>query len=244
MYKKRRNSDENLLYILLLVFILTIIFTGLSNTLRDSFNVIKGSITTKNKTIEVTDLSLKTYIYNLEKEMDEMSNLLKLNKNEKYKCVNANVINRNPSFWYESVTINKGSLDNIEKDNIVINNIGVIGKINKVYNNSSEVSFITNVNSKNKTTVAIKYNDEIVYGTISKYDYNKKELIISEITTNIEYIDNMEVFSLDLNNNNLSGLLIGKVIKIEKDKNNLSKIAVVKPVVDFNSIKYVCVMVK
>ena len=60
MYKKRRNSDENLLYILLLVFILTITFTGLSNTLRDSFNVIKGSITTKNKTIEVTDLSLKT----------------------------------------------------------------------------------------------------------------------------------------------------------------------------------------
>ena len=54
----------------------------------------------------------------------------------------------------------------------------------------------------------------------------------------------MEVFSLDLNNNNLSGLLIGKVIKIEKDKNDLSKIAVVKPVVDFNSIKYVCVMVK
>ena len=69
MYKKRRNSDENLLYILLLVFILTIIFTGLSNTLRDSFNVIKGSITTKNKTIEVTDLSLKTYIYNLEESI-------------------------------------------------------------------------------------------------------------------------------------------------------------------------------
>ena len=56
MYKKRRNSDENLLYILLLVFILTIIFTGLSNTLRDSFNVIKGSITTKNKTIDITIL--------------------------------------------------------------------------------------------------------------------------------------------------------------------------------------------
>ena len=109
---------------------------------------------------------------------------------------------------------------------------------------NSDVFSLTYVNSKNKTTVAIKYNDEIVYGTISKYDYNKKELIVSEITTNIEYIDNMEVFSLDLNNNNLSGLLIGKVIKIEKDKNNLSKIAVVKPVVDFNSIKYVCVMVK
>ena len=92
-----------------------------------------------------------------EKEYQKLSNILKINPSA-FNIEYSKVMLQNIYDFYNKITINKGTNSNIEKGQAVINEKGLIGIINKVSNNSSEVNLITNPN----TSISVKVN--ISYG--------------------------------------------------------------------------------
>ena len=157
-------------------------------------------------------------------------------------CINSTIIYRNPEYWYDELTINKGSIDNIKKGSLVINNKGIIGTISNVYENTSTISLITNIDKNKKVTVGITNNEETIYGLITNYDKNKNEITISELTKDININDKLNVITTNFTNTYKEGLIIAKVKNITSDSNGLSKNVIATPVVDYNDIKYVCVI--
>ena len=230
---RRKNKY---IYFFIILITLFVIFQ-FKYVLKDSFNMFLETIfLRKDEKLIISDDLTNTYIKELESDIKEYKEISNLND-----CINSTIIYRNPEYWYDELTINKGSIDNIKKGSLVINNKGIIGTISNVYENTSTISLITNINS-NRLTVGITNNEETIYGLISNYDKNKNEITISELTKDINITDELNVITTNFTNTYKEGLIIAKVKEIKGDSNGLSKNVTATPVVDYNDIKYVCVI--
>lgn len=231
------RKKNKYIYFFIILIILFIIFQ-FKYVLKDSFNMFLETIfLRKDEKLIISNDLTNTYIKELEKDIKEYKEISNLND-----CINSTIIYRNPEYWYDEFTINKGRVDNIKVGSMVINNEGVIGIISTVYDNTSTISLITNIDKNRKITVGITNKDETIYGLISNYDKNKNEIIISELTKDITITDDLSVITTNFTNTFKEGLIIAKVKDIKDDSNGLSKNVIATPVVDYNDIKYVCVI--
>lgn len=180
---------------------------------------------------------------NLKNEVNKLKETLELNTILSDKVyLNATVVSRNIDYWYEEVTIDKGSKNGIEKDMAVVTPKGLIGKISKVSNYSSTVKLLSNDNMSDKISVKIKTDNDYVYGLISKYDSKTNTYTVEGISENVDIPKNSEVVTTGMGAVFPSGLMIGKVTKVTTDNFDLSKVAKVKASVNFDDLDYVTVL--
>ena len=151
--------------------------------------------------------------------------------------INATIIERNREYWFNNITINKGSNDGINLDMAVIDTNGLIGRISSVSDNMSVVKLITTNDTKNKISAVINNK---VYGIINGYDNknNYLELIITELT---EIKEGSIVETTGMGGVFPSGILIGKVHDVVK-KDDITRVARVIPSGNINGEKYVSVL--
>lgn len=134
--------------------------------------------------------------------------------------------------FFDYMTIYTDTL--VNAGNIVINEKGLIGIINKTNNNESKVKLLTNINN-----LSVKVSSS--YGIISSYDKKNNLLLVKNISNYKKINIGDEVLTSGLTNID-GGIKVGKVEKIEEK--NIEKYIYVKPYVDFNNINYVYVINK
>lgn len=180
---------------------------------------------------------------NLKDEVKKLKESLELNTILSDRdLVNATVVYRNIGYWYDELTIDKGSKDGISEDMAVVTSKGLIGRTIKVSGHSCTVKLLSNDNMNNKISVKIKINDDYVYGLISKYDSKRNVYTVEGISENVEIPEGADVVTTGMGAIFPSGLLIGKVIKITTDNFDLSKVVEVKSSVNYDDIDYVTVV--
>jgi len=260
MYKRKKQHKNKL--IIIIISIVIVISLILSLNLNRKYTIIESLL--KDTTAIINKLFIypitmfnyekdidqsKSYIIqknvntSLEKEIEELKKLLDLNKTlTEYSTENATVLSRNKSYWFNTLTIDKGKKSGIKKDMAVITKDGLIGKINKVSNYSSEVKLITSNDINYKVSVAIKNDNSENYAILNGYDNKEGLLKVIDVdkTTKVEK-DNV-ILTSGLGGLFPSGIYIGTVKKIESDKYNLSKTLYIKTTQDFNNIHYVTVL--
>ena len=179
----------------------------------------------------------------LENEIAELKAALELNSTlTEYDIENATILSRNKSYWFNTITLDKGSSSGIKKDMAVITKNGLLGKISKVSKTSSELKLITSDDINFKVSVAIKTNDTDNYAILNGYDKQTGLIKVTGIdkTTNVNKND--VVVTSGLGGLFPGGIYIGTVEKIESDKYNLSKTLYIKTMQDFNNIHYVTIL--
>ena len=77
--------------------------------------------------------------------------------------MNASVISRNVGYWFNTITINKGSHSGVEKDMVVINSKGLIGRVIKTTSFTSDVRLITTSDTNNKISVHVSNGSDNLY---------------------------------------------------------------------------------
>lgn len=258
MYKKKKNKKNSILSLVILLVILLALLSGSLLIFRDSntflkdgaiiiekvfmypftaLNKEKGKDQTESYTIQ------KNVNSSLEKEIKELKETLELNKTlTEYEPINATVLSRNKSYWFNTITIDKGEKSGIKNNMAVITKNGLIGKITKVSNYSSEVKLITSDDIKFKVSVSIKTNEDDNYAILNGYDKKTGLIKVTGVdkTTNINIDD--AVVTSGLGEMFPSGIYIGQVKDIKNDKYNLSKTIYIKTSQDFNDIHYVTVL--
>lgn len=179
----------------------------------------------------------------LKKQIEELKELTNIDYVlTDYEYLNATVINRNLGYWYDTVTINKGSTDGVKKDMAVITSKGLVGKITKTTSFNSEVKLITSSNSNNRISVIIDNNGEQSFGILSGYDEKKNLLTIEGISDNKEIPSNSIVYTSGLNDLFPSGIRIGIVKEVKKDNYGLSKIVYIEPASKLGELNTVSVL--
>lgn len=189
---------------------------------------------------------METKYEEAEKEIKDLKKVLELNNTlSESSYMNATIINRNIGYWYNTITIDKGEKDGVEKDMAVINNDGLIGIVTKTSKLNSTVKLLTTTDTNSKISVKIKVDeDNYIFGLLVGYDKDKKSFIIEGIANNTEIPISSMVTTTGLGNNFPSGILIGRVDKITKDNFDLARTVLVKSSVDFDNINYVTVLKK
>lgn len=237
--------------ILITIIILTVLVlinfrykNNIENILRDivlyPFNII-----IKDKNLIRSSDFLLSELNNKNKEIKELKDLLNLNSiNSNYSIINATVIGRNMQYFYDEVIINKGSKSGIKKNMIVVNDKGLIGKIIKTNRNNSTVKLITSSDVYNMLSVQIEIDNEYIYGILNSYDPKTNSFIVEGIDQNISIKAGSLVSTTGLGNIYPSGILIGQVVRIQKDNFDLAYILKVEPVIEFNNFNYVAVLDK
>jgi len=166
------------------------------------------------------------------KEYEELTKLLDI-EIDNNNLIYSQIIFRDIYNFYNKVTINKGINDNIKKGNIVINNFGLIGIIDKVYKNYSEVNLITNKD----INISVKINNS--YGILYSKD---NKLYVNNIKLDNEIKVGDIVFTSGLTNIPVD-IKIGTVNKVNKDNLELEYILDINSYNNFNNIKYVGVVI-
>ena len=180
---------------------------------------------------------------NLTAEINSLKEQLELNtilSDMVYK--NATIVHRNIDYWYDDVTIDKGSKDGIEKGMAVINNDGLVGTVIKTSNFTSTVKLLGNENMSDKISVKINVNGTYVYGLISGYDAKTNTYTVEGISENVDIPEGANVVTTGMGNNFPSGLLVGTVTKVTTDHFDLSSVAEVKSSVDFDDLDYLTIL--
>ena len=209
-------------------------FTSLKDVKKEN-QILKSNVE-KMEATETENIELKQEIERLKGELN-IEHVL-----TDYDYLNATVISRNSFYWYNMLTIDKGSHNGIKEGMVVINSTGLIGKITNVSTFSSDVKLITTNDTNNKISVTVTNGDTKLTGIINGYDY-KKGLLTVEGISNTATVNNGDyVYTSGLGGVFPSGLLIGRVEGLTTDDYDLSKIINVKPSAKFDDINFVTVL--
>lgn len=197
----------------------------------------------KGKDASKSYLIQKNINVHLEEEIEQLRDTLALNQTlTGYEIVNATVVNRNKSYWYQTLTIDKGKSDGLAENMVVITKDGLIGKLEKVTNKSATVKLITANDVNNKVSVSIATSNGETNAILSGYDKKKNEILVSGVDSNIDIKKDDSVTTSGLGGMFPRGIYIGKVESISTDKYGLSKTLAIKTNQNFNSIHYVTVL--
>ena len=176
----------------------------------------------------------------LKDEIDDLKKLMKLKETYTgYKRVYAKTIIRNKMYWYNTITIDKGRGDGIEKGNAVVGINGLIGIVYNTTKNSSSIKLITNNDTGYRLSGMIKKEKETVVGLIEGYDYPYIKVSLVESSNKVQIGDEFYSYGLEHFSKNI---YIGEVKKIEKDNYDLGDIIYIEPKQDMNDINYVVVL--
>ena len=165
---------------------------------------------------------------------------------DKFAKVGATIINRNPTAWYQTLTLNRGSKDGVAVDDPVVAHLGLVGKVVAVSPTTSEVLMI--LDSEGQVSALVRGSTGegtfgIVQGTYKRgsrltAEGNLQMLFKREDTVNVGDL----VLTSGLGGVYPKDIPIGKIRDIRLDPTGLLKTAYIEPLVNFDSLEEVYIV--
>lgn len=189
-------------------------------------------------TIENTRLQQERY------ELTKLRELYDLDAEyEEYTKIGARIISRDASNWYSSFVIDKGSDDGIQVNCNVISGSGLVGRVVEVGPNHAKVTSIISDGVNTSAMVLASGDNMIVTGNLTTMEEGKIEYSQLMDTKNKVTVGDKVVTS-NISDQYLPGLLIGYISTIDSDSNNLTSSGLITPVVDFEHLNEVLVIME
>jgi len=189
---------------------------------------------------------LKKKMADIQRENDQMREmvlsherlrkLLQFRETLSSTLVAAEVVGRDPSSWFKSVTINKGEKDGVRKGMAVISPEGVIGQILKTSPSHSVVHLVTDYKSAIDSIIQRTRAKAIVEGG-GENRCQLKYLLRTE-----DVVAGDRVVTSGLGGNFPKGLMIGEIRKVDKKGHGIFQYAELVPSVDFTRLEEVLII--
>lgn len=217
------------------------------NNKSDHFQTL-SEVQNENKKLKDKVADLTTENSTLKLEQYELDNLRKLyaldQKYPSYKKVGARVIGKDAGNWFSTFTIDKGTKDGIKVDMNVIAGGGLVGIVTEVGKHSATVRSIID-DRTNVSGMLLSTSDRcMVEGNLKTMTEKQAiEFSILKDEKNMAAVGDQVVTS-QISDKYLQGILIGYVSSITKEANNLTKKGTITPVVDFEHLEEVLVILQ
>ncbi|MDA3840110.1 MAG: rod shape-determining protein MreC [Patescibacteria group bacterium] len=270
MPKSAINSKKTFIYLAVIGLLIFLHFTGISKPIEGLFarvmnpvskvfysggskirNAYGDQVDKRDQNFVITELQqdnrkllaenakLKT----IEEENEYLKNQIDFRKENDYKYLLAEIVSRNDlmnnSSEEKSIIIDKGARDGLREGFVLLDGEGVvIGKIIEARDSISRACLV--VDKKCKFAAAVQNEDRtsgVVEGELG-------------LTMKMDLIPQTEVLekgniivSSGLENNIPRGLVIGRVSEVIKENNNLWQSAVIEPLVNFDDLVIVSIVI-
>lgn len=176
----------------------------------------------------------------LSKENESLKALLELKTEAKYKILPAQIIGRDPSLWFDSAIINRGSLDGVKLNMPIVNNGGLIGRVIAVSPITAQINLVTKDQSRMGGVIGALGTSNalgVVTGT------SKKELLeMGYIPGSIEVQPGEMVYTTGQDGIYPAGLKIGEVVEVRPGSATVTQQIFIKPGAKLYSMEEVAVL--
>lgn len=204
----------------------------------------KNALIEENKklTEQLAEYSAQIKVYEQENyELKRLQELLNLKEQYvDYNTIGARVIATDSTNWFYTFVIDKGSEDGVKVGCNILAGNGLAGIVTEAGSNYAKVRSIIDDNSNVSANISGTETLCTVSGDLS---------LMKEGYINVGYINKMdtieegaELVTSHVSDKFLPGLLIGYITDVQMDANNLTKSAKCIPVVDFNNLQEVLVI--
>ncbi len=194
----------------------------------------------RNAQLENEVSGLQTQIIQLQEQLQEANVLYSLldfaraRPQDEYKA--AAVIGRDPSPFLHYVIIDHGSDDGIQHGMPVVTEQGLVGRIDAVTASAARVQLITDPGF----VVNIRLQNQNSEGQISGSVTG--DVALDMVDQNVNLSTGEILLTSGLGGNFPSDILVGQVLEVAKNENQLFQSASVQPVVDFSALRAVLVI--
>ena len=158
-----------------------------------------------------------------------------------YEKVGARIIARDAGNWYSSFLIDKGSKDGLKEDMNVIADGGLVGRISSVGPNWARVLSVISDDS-NVSGMTLATEDNLIVSGDLKEMADGCIVFTKLIDSQNKVVVGDKVVTSNISDKYLPNILIGYISEIKKDSNNLTKSGLLIPVVDFEHLSEVLVI--
>ena len=176
-------------------------------------------------------------------DLDNLRELLDLDeKYPSYQKVAASVIAKDTGNWFSVFTIDKGSKDGLKKGMNIMAGSGLVGIIADVGPNYAKVRSIIDDSANVSAMVTTTGDNMNVSGNLQTMN-SDQAITFSELRDSEDKVQIGDpVVTSYVSDQYQQGILIGYIASIESDSNKLTKSGTITPVVDFEHMENVLVI--
>lgn len=218
-------------------------FSGTANYIQNIWNTYFLAVLAVEENAHLkAELSRSTEIRNRNEELTlenkRLKKFVEFTHQVPGKYIAAQIIARDPSPWFKTVMIDKGSKDGLVKGSPVVVFEGIVGQVIKVAPSYSSVLLIIDQNS----AVDALIQNSRVRGIVKGTNDDKCSFVY---TLRKEQVNEGEILiSSGLDQVYPKGLKIGRIFKVKKLHSQLFQDIVIETFVDFDKIEEVLVFCK
>jgi rod shape-determining protein MreC len=172
-------------------------------------------------------------------ENAKLRQIIEFKQSAPFKMTAAKVIRRSSSTWWNSLIIDKGSLDGIGTDSPVITSVGLVGKTSTLAPHMAKVILLTDEMCRVSAKIEGTLEQGILAGERAALEV-RPELHLRFLNRNSNINAGAGVYSSGEGGVFPADLLLGRVKRFENRE--ISGEAVIEPAVDFSTLDYVFVI--
>lgn len=169
-------------------------------------------------------------------ENERLRKILKLKKARTDYVVTARVFARDPTNWFQSLWINKGMGSGITENMVAMTTVGPVGKVHRVFQDGSNIILITDINS----SVAVRLQTSRIEGILEGRGDNSCYLKYISKAADVTVGESLITSGLD--GLYPAGLLIGHVINVKQEDEEMFQVIEVEPAQNLNTLEEVVIL--
>lgn len=182
------------------------------------------------------NVSLQEYVY----ENQRLTRLLDFKQRDalRFTLLGARVVSRSPSNWYNTLVVDRGSGAGVRKDMAVVSDAGLVGRVDAVGPDTSEILLILDRDGAVGAVVPESGTRGVIEG--SKDDPGVLRMI--DLPYDSRLLPGQVVVTSGLGGIFPGGVPIGEISEFDSGGSELDKYAQVKPYTDFNRLQEVFII--
>jgi rod shape-determining protein MreC len=167
---------------------------------------------------------------------ERLQRLLGMEKQVSRQMIAARVVGKDPSPWFQTIMVDKGTADGVQRGEPVINPEGIVGLVVDVTAHYAKVMLITDPNSAVDAIIQESRARGIVKGGMSGY------CMLNFVLRKHNVRKGQVVISSGMDGVFPKGLPIGKVSAIVKEEAGIFQDVTIEPYVDFERLEEVLIV--
>ncbi|MGE5554479.1 MAG: rod shape-determining protein MreC [Betaproteobacteria bacterium] len=173
------------------------------------------------------------------RENERWRQLLGFVRTSSFRMVPAQVIGRDPTYWFGYVTINKGSRHGLRSNLPVVTEQGVVGMVRQVTPYTASVLLILDSRSAIGGQVAETRDYVLVEGSSTRLD----RAVVKPLAPETRLRSGYTIITSGLSQVFPKGLTIGRIERVVKGKYGLAPYGILRPAVNFGRLEEVAVLI-
>ena len=159
-----------------------------------------------------------------------------------FDIVAARVTGRENATWTSMITVNRGSLDGIQKDMTVVTEKGLVGRVSETNPNSSKVQLI--LDPRSSVGALVQRSASRVAGIVEGDLENFSLPRMVNLPKTADIVEDDIVVTSGYGGIFPKGIVVGKVVAVKNEPGGLLKYGVIETAVDFQKLEDVGIIVK